>query len=154
LSPHSPPVQALPGAHWAAVVQVVKQAEAPLHTNGAHEMVGGDLQLPAPSHFASPLSTLAVASQEAGRQMVSAPRSRQAPAPSQVPSWPHEPAVATAQPGWPAGEVPPAGTFMHDPGLPETSQDWHRSVQAVAQQTPSAQIPEAQSVPAPHASPR
>jgi hypothetical protein len=71
---------------------------------------------------------------------------RQAPAPSQVPSWPH---VATslaahslASVGW-----APAGTCVHSPGALGRLQAMHVPSQAVAQQTPSAQTPLAHSAP-------
>ena len=47
----------------------------------------------------------------------------------------------------------PAGTLMQVPALPATSQDLQLPVQTVAQQTPSAQIPDLQSVAAPQLAP-
>jgi hypothetical protein len=47
----------------------------------------------------------------------------------------------------PLGSAPPAGTTAQLPSLPDNAQDMQRPAQAVAQQTPWAQIPDAHWVP-------
>ena len=47
----------------------------------------------------------------------------------------------------PLGSAPPAGTTVQVPSLPDNAQDMQRPLQAVAQQTPWAQIPDAHWVP-------
>jgi hypothetical protein len=53
----------------------------------------------------------------------------------------------------PAGSPVPAGTGVHIPRLPTTAQDMQVPLQAVAQHTPSVQIPLAHSSLPPHAVP-
>ncbi|MES1166214.1 MAG: hypothetical protein ABUR63_10675, partial [Verrucomicrobiota bacterium] len=53
----------------------------------------------------------------------------------------------------PAGSGAPAPTFLHWPNDPASAHDLHDPVQAVAQQTPWAQIPDAHWVPAEHDAP-
>lgn len=43
--------------------------------------------------------------------------------------------------------------MVHVPTLPDRLQAWHAPLQALLQQTPSAQTPDVQSVPTPHAAP-
>jgi hypothetical protein len=70
---------------------------------------------------------------------------RQAPPPLQVPSVPQVPAPVSAH--WVVGTGGcPAGTLLHVPSTPVSAHDLHVAVQAVAQQTPCAQMPLAQSV--------
>jgi hypothetical protein len=70
---------------------------------------------------------------------------RQAPRPSQVPS---SPQVFASEIGHASGEcgANPLGTNVHTPGADASLHDMHVAVQAVLQQTPSAQNPLAQSL--------
>jgi len=61
----------------------------------------------------------------------------QAPVPSHVPSVPHEAACWSTQ--VPCGSVAPSATGAQVPSEVESAQLWQPPVQAVAQQTPSAQ---------------
>jgi len=63
----------------------------------------------------------------------------QAPAPSQVPSVPHEAAPWSKQPPW--GSPAPAGTGAQVPSDVDSAQLRQLPAQAVAQQTPSPQNP-------------
>jgi hypothetical protein len=87
------------------------------------------------------------------RQTVAVPHSRQLPAPSQVPSNPQLDGGDAAQSAVARGAAP-AGRSMQTPKLPGAAHVWHPEVQAVAQQTPSAQKPLAQSAGPAHAWPR
>lgn len=53
----------------------------------------------------------------------------------------------------PVGSTPPAAIGEQVPAVPVSAQDRQLAVQVVAQQTPCAQMPLAQSVPAMHAAP-
>src|SRR5204862_2214152 len=75
---------------------------------------------------------------------------RQPPAPSQVPSWPH---AETASGLHSLSGSLPAPTKVHWPTVPGRAQDRHRPTQSPSQQTPSVQNPLAHSRPAPHAVP-
>jgi hypothetical protein len=79
-------------------------------------------------------------------------KSRQAPEPLQVPSSPQVLALLTAH--WVAGfGVCPPGTGVQVPGVPVSAHDMQVPVQAVLQQTPWAQKPDWQAVPAPQGEP-
>jgi hypothetical protein len=69
---------------------------------------------------------------------------RQAPEPSQLPSFPHEAAKASVH--WLSGSCP-AGTTLHVPSLPGSAHDWQVPVQAVAQQKDWLQLPDTHSAP-------
>ena len=53
---------------------------------------------------------------------------------------------------WLSGSMP-FGTLVQAPTVPASAQDWQVPPQAVSQQTPCAQMPLAQSVPAAHVAP-
>jgi hypothetical protein len=72
------------------------------------------------------------------------------PAPSQVPSVPQPGAPVSAH--WASGSWPD-GTLLQVPALPDSAHDLQSPVQAVPQQTPCWQKPDAQSVAAPQAAP-
>jgi hypothetical protein len=76
---------------------------------------------------------------------------RQAPTPSQKPSVPQLGAPASVH--WPSGSCP-AGTLVHEPTEPARLQARQVPVQAEAQQTPCAQVPDWQSGSATQAAPR
>jgi hypothetical protein len=68
---------------------------------------------------------------------------RQAPEPSQVPSFLHDADPASVH--WLVGV--PAGTNLHVPRLPASAHDWQVPVQAVAQQVDWLQFPCTHSAP-------
>jgi hypothetical protein len=70
----------------------------------------------------------------------------QLPAPSQVPSVPHELACWSVHD--PCGSGPPAGLGAQVPREVDSAQLWQAPVQAELQQTPSAQNPLLHSLPA------
>ena len=70
----------------------------------------------------------------------------QLPAPSQVPSVPHEPAPRSLHS--PRGSEAAAGLGAQVPGEVDSAQLWQAAVQAELQQTPSTQNVEAHSLPA------
>ena len=83
---------------------------------------------------------------------------RQAPAPSQVPSFEQSPAAALLATQRPLGSAPPVPTGKQVPTFPATLQLLHRpvltsSLQAESQHTPSVQCPLTQRVPAVQAAP-
>jgi hypothetical protein len=72
--------------------------------------------------------------------------------PSQKPVVPHLAAPASEQ--LPVGSTPPGRIGVHAPTLPSTAHDMQRALQALAQQTPWAQMPDRHSVPSvPHGAP-
>jgi hypothetical protein len=71
--------------------------------------------------------------------------------PSQEPVVPQVAAACATH--WLAGSVPPAGTGVQLPALPASAHDMQVDPQAVAQQTPCAQIPVLHSVPPAQAAP-
>ena len=73
------------------------------------------------------------------------------PAPSQNPVVPQLAAPCATH--WLAGSVPPAETAVQVPALPVSAHDMHVAPQAVAQQTPCAQIPVLHSLPSAQAAP-
>lgn len=81
--------------------------------------------------------------QAAPAQVVPAPYRRQAPAPLQRPSVPQVEAPWSVH--WPSGSWP-APTFVQVPADPLSAHDWQVPVQAVWQQTPCWQKPDAQSL--------
>jgi hypothetical protein len=84
------------------------------------------------------------------RQTVPVPHSRQLPAPSQLPSNPQVDGGDAAQSAAARGAAP-ATRSVQTPKLPGAAQVWQPEEQAVAQQTPSAQKPLAQSAEPVHA---
>jgi hypothetical protein len=119
---------------------VMTQATAP------QAMVIPVTQVPLPSQVLAAVNFPSV-EQAAGAQTCSGPCLRQAPAPSQVPSWPHL-AVALWSVQTPRGSIPPTT----GPQLPLSSvvnaaaQARQAPSHLSAQQTSSRQNPEAQSV--------
>jgi len=83
--------------------------------------------------------------QRAAAQVVPAAYRRQAPAPSHVPSVPHE--VLPLSVHWSRGSCP-TGTSVQVPALPDSAHDRQVPLQLEAQQTPCWQSPDAHSVPA------
>jgi hypothetical protein len=124
-------------------VQVVRHdGLLALHSYGLHACVVASGQLPLPSQLADGVSVLPV--QLAGLQPVLVDQGRQAPPPSQVPSFEQSPLAALLATQSFFGSAPPAGTGEHVPTLPETLQLRQRppvvaSLHAELQQTPSVQ---------------
>jgi hypothetical protein len=99
------------------------------------------LQVPLPSHVAAETKLEDPVVHDDGPQVVSVPHFRQLPAPSHVPSVPHDVGAVIEQSS-PWGT--PARTRAHVPSdLPVSTvlHAWHCSLHAVEQQTPSAQWP-------------
>lgn len=147
-----PPMQMLPGVqslfpvHWPFCRQAVPAA---LHMNGAQLLVAAAEQVPLPVQVPAEVSVEPL--QLCARHMAVIPCFRQAPAPSQVPSFPHVAGAAAAQPL--LGSAAPAGTLVHVPCEPTTAQLLQPSVQALLQQKPSTQLPLVHSLAAVQAAP-
>jgi hypothetical protein len=107
--------------------------------------------VPAPSHVRPSVWVVAPAGQAGGAHDVPAPKSWQAPAPSQNPVVPQLAAPAFAH--VPVGSAPPPGTGAHVPAVAASAHDRHVPVQAVLQHTPCAHVPDAHSAPSAHAAP-
>lgn len=105
------------------------------------------VQVPVPLQLAAMLSV--TPEQLCMRHPVVADQGRQAPAPLQVPSLAQLPAAGEVAAQRFFGSGSPEVTGEHVPTLPETLQLRHRplvpapSLQAVSQQTPSVQMPDA-----------
>jgi hypothetical protein len=130
----------LPDAQSPSTAQVVLQAVAP-HVYAPQDCVVRAGHEPAPAQLAGSVSTPFV--QEAPRHWVAPPGYPQAVAldPLQVPPQ-TEPSVAQAA-REPCGA--PELTVVQVPTLLVTSHAWHWPLQALSQQTPSTQAPEAHS---------
>jgi hypothetical protein len=112
-----------------------------------HDTVG-ILQTPAPSHI--PAGVLVEPVHMAALQTVVVPKKRQAPAPLQLPSRPHDIGVAAVH--W-FNRSCPVGIGVQVPTLPASAHDMQVVEQAALQHTPCAQNPELQSVPAAQSAP-
>jgi len=129
-------------AQSASDEQVKTQALVLLsQLKGAQIVEGPGVQAPLPSQTRMPPTE--APSQVPARQTVPETKLRQPPLPSQVPS---RPQVAASLFGQVAGErgESPAATNEQVPGADTVLQDLQVSVQALLQQTPSAQKPLAQ----------
>jgi hypothetical protein len=142
-----PPLQVNGATQSVSAVQVVLQAPLP-QTYGSHADVVTVWQVPVPLHVRAGVSVEPV--QEAGAQVVPVAYKRQAPAPLQKLSVPHDAAPWSEH--WASGSWP-AGTLVHAPADPVSAHDWQVPVQAVEQQTPCWQKPLPQSLPALQAAP-
>jgi hypothetical protein len=143
--PHELPVQTLPGVQFVSTVQLPKHC-APLQANGTHEMVTGSTQAPVALQVDSGVNTLF--SQCAAAQTVPGRCRRQAPAPSQAPSVPHDSGGSDAQVL--RGSSAPTATGVQTPGAEGRAQLRQAPAQASAQQTPSTQKFDTQSPAALH----
>ena len=132
--PHELPVQTLPGEQFASIVQASKHC-APLQANGTQAMVSGATQAPVALQVDSGENTLF--SQCAGEQTVPGRWRRQAPAPSHVPSVPHDSAGCNVHVR--CGSSEPADTGVQTPGAEGSAQLRQAPWQLSAQQTPSTQ---------------
>jgi len=128
-----------------SAVQVVRHdGLVALHLYGSQACVVAAGQCPAPSQFAAGVNVLPVPGQLAWRQPVLVDHGRQAPLPSQVPSFEQSPVPALLATHFCLGSAEPAETGEQVPTLPVTLQLLHRppvapSLHAVSQQTPSVQ---------------
>lgn len=109
------------------------------HMKGAQLRNPGGWQIPCPSHVPAVFSMLP--EQLGATQVISAAKTAQLPSPSQTPVFPQDDCGSATQRGW--GWPAPNG--KHWPAMPVWLQDTHSPVQAVLQQTPSAQCSEMQS---------
>ena len=139
-SPHVPLLHTAGAAQSASAVQMFLHAATP-HRNGKHELAAGVTQVPAPSQAAPGVNV--VVTQVGSLHGVPPAYFRQAPAS-------HFPSVPQLAVPWsahvPAGSGPPAETLVQIPIVFESAHDLQAPVQAVAQQTPWAQLPEAHSL--------
>jgi hypothetical protein len=138
LSPHDPATQKFPGAQSPSPVQTETQVWVEvLHRKGEQGWVVAGLQVPMPSQVRASAASV-VSWQAGGAHWVPAAYSWQAPAPLQKPVVPQLAACWLVH--WPVGSAPPAATGEQVPGLLVSAQDMHLPLQAVAQQTPCAQV--------------
>jgi len=138
--PHEPLRQTAGASHSPLPAQVSAQrCFSASQRKGAQSRVGGVSQPPAP-HTPSGVQRLAAGSQPPGLQTVPVGYFWQAPAPSQWPLVPQAAGPWSAQP--PPRSAVPAGTGVHCPGVPGKAHERQLPVQAVSQQTPSAQKPD------------
>jgi hypothetical protein len=143
--PQLPATQVAGAVQSPFAAQVVLHAPLEPHPHGSHSVEVTVLQLPAPSQVRAGVATSPMV-QVAGPQTVVVPYSWHFPVPSHRPLVPHVEAAAVAH--WLVGlGAWPAGIALQVPALPDTAQDMHVPVHAVAQQTPWAQTLEAHSVP-------
>jgi hypothetical protein len=146
--PHDPPMHVSPATQSVSTVHVVLHDVDP-HTYGAHVVVDGAGQLPAPSQFAPAVAVPPV--QLAVRQFTDVGGYAHALV---VPS--HAPPHGAAPLPVHAPRVPcgcPLGTLLHVPIAPATSHAWHCPPHALLQQNPSMQLPDVHCVPLVHACP-
>jgi hypothetical protein len=124
------------GAQSASTTQVDLQAATP-QRNGKQETAAGVTQVPAPSQVDWRVSVVVPAGQLAATQAVPSAYLWQAPA-SHLPFVSQ--LVASRSTQVCAGSGAPVGTFEQIPIEPDSAQDRHALVHAVAQQTPCAQL--------------
>ena len=136
-------MQTAGGAQSASATQVDLQAAAP-QRNGKQETAAGVTQLPAPSQVDWRVSVVVPAGQLAATHAVPSAYFWQAPA-SHLPLVSQLEASRSTQAC--AGSGAPVGTFVQIPIDPDRAQDRHALAQAVAQQTPCAQLLEVHSPP-------
>ena len=143
---HVPSVQLKPARQGCWSSHVASQAPP---THGLlHTRVVACRQTPTPSQVRWEYSV--DPAQAGSPHWVSGVYLRQAPSPLQVPSWAQDQIGSWVQslPGsW------PAGTLRHRPSEPGSLHEWHFSVQALSQQIPDAQKPDAHWRPLRHARP-
>jgi hypothetical protein len=142
LRPHETPLQTAGAAQSAFEVHVARQAGTTSQRYGKQEVEPGITQTPAPSQVAVGVSVVDPLSQIAFRQAVPRGYCWQTPA-VQSPLVPQVPVGWIAQIS--AGSGMLVGTFVQVPRDPASAHDLQTSLQAVAQQTPWAQTPDAHS---------
>jgi hypothetical protein len=139
--PHEPFSQTLGGAQSTSEAQVDLQAAAP-HRYGKQVLMGGVTQAPAPSQAEAGVSVMPPAGQLAAPHDVPWAYSWQAPA-SHFPLVSQVPDRSTQV--W-EGSGLLVGTLVQAPIDPDSAHDLQALAQAVAQQTPCAQLSDAHSV--------
>jgi len=138
LGPQLPFTQAMPAAQSVLALQVVAHVlVAASHPNGTQIVAGPALQRPSPSQTSTSLTEAPL--QVPGLHTVPAGCLRQCPCPSQVPSRPQVDAGVASQA--PESSAAPFATNEQMPGELGALQVLQVSLQAVVQQTPSAQKP-------------
>jgi hypothetical protein len=144
--PHEPLRHVAVGAQTLAAPQVALQV-APPQVYGKHEVAAGVAQFPAPSHDDWGVNVVVPAGHFASPHFVPDVYFWQAPA-TQRPFVPQVVAPWSTQIA--LGSMTPVGTFVQVPIESGSAHDLHEALQAVAQQTPCWQKPEAQSAAAVH----
>ena len=142
--PQVPPTQAVPGAHWSLVVQVVAQL-SPTHMDGAHGIATPATQVPTPSHAEGGMNSVAAPAHPPRAQTVPTAYLAHPPCPLQKPLSPQVSGGSRRHTS--CGSGTPAGAGRHSPTNSGRAQLTHGPLQARLQHTPSAQKPEAHSVP-------
>jgi hypothetical protein len=145
LRPQDPALQTFPGAQSPSPPHAAWQV-VPLQAYAPQDCVTGARQVPAPSQVRASVAVVPDIGQVGGAHWVPAAYSWQLPAPSQKPVFPQ--VVAPSAVHCPFGSMPSAGTGLQVPGVPPSAHDMQLPVQAVVQQTPWAQNPLWQSLPA------
>ena len=130
-------MQTFGGAQSASLAQVDLHIATP-HLNGKQELAGGVTQVPAPSQVDAGVSVIPLAGQLAAPHGVPCAYSWQAPA-AHLPFVAQVPVMLTQV--W-AGSGLFTGTLVQVPIVPDSAHDRHALAQAVAQQTPCAQLPD------------
>lgn len=139
---HCPPLQENPGAQFVEEAQVVRQDPvAPSQAYGLQSCVPPSTHVPEPSQTSGRFDVVAP-EQEATAQVVPSGCSWQDRAPLQAPVVPQVDAEVVGHSSW--GSVP-VGIGSQNPARPARWQASHTPAHADAQQTPSAQKPEAHS---------
>jgi hypothetical protein len=151
--PQTLPTQVLGATQSAFVTHVSRHACAPSQVKGAHACAPPPtLQAPAPLQVLPSVRVAVPAGHEAGAQGVLAGYFVQAPAPLHFPSLPQVAGADTMH--CPVGSVLPAAMGEHLPFVAGSLHETHGPLQAVSQQTFSAeQTPVVHSVPTLHGEP-
>jgi hypothetical protein len=145
LRPQLPFTQKLPLVQSVSAEQMVLHCPDVPQMNGAHDWLAGALQFPMPSQ--RPANESVVPVQPELWQAAPATYFSQAPVPSHTPSVPQLFTPWSSQSLW--GSVP-SSAGMQVPTVPVEAQVTQVPVQALLQQTLSAQNPDWQSVPVLH----
>jgi hypothetical protein len=143
LGPQVPLRQLWPLTQSASVWQWLTQALS-THWNGSQSCTPGDRQAPSPSQVPAVLSRSPL--HNGATQTVSAAYLEHPPIPSQTPDCPQVDAGLRAQMAW--GSAAPSVVGEQVPIRPDCTQLTQGPVQAMLQQTPSVQKPEAHCEPA------
>jgi hypothetical protein len=141
--PQLPLTQLWPLAQSVSAWQWLMHAPA-THWNGSQSRTPGDRQAPMPSQVPAVFSRLPL--HEEAAQTVSAAYREHPPIPSHTPDCPQLDAGLFSQTWW--GSAAPRVAGAQVPSRPDCAQLTQAPVQAMLQQTPSAQKPEAHCEPA------
>jgi hypothetical protein len=140
--PHVPAMQAWPLSQSLSVTHDCVHAPA-VHRKGEQFCTPWGRQAPWPSHVPGVLRFVPV--HEAAMQTVSAAYFSHPPKPSQMPVVPHLAAPSSTH--WPRGSATPRSMGQHVPLRSGIAHETQPPPQATLQHTPSAQNPEAHSLP-------